>query len=884
MATVHNGQPVTKNILRASSNPGVLALTAAALVLPGLIMPGSAQAADDEEVGFQYSHYQEGKRNLYGLVPDNRNPIEVDSIHGGAKIALADRIKFAFNYTEDTWGGATPVSTAPLSMNSNNNQTTQGGASPYVLGIGQVVVDKNTLTPLKFVSLDENTGIETYSPDTQVVHTMSVASPETRRQGDFKLSYEWDEAAIDVGGGLSVEPDYESRFGSLGGRFDFNQKRTTLNVGVSYTNSDTQAILDHDAAPYINASRYQDNGQAEVIDQFVHLNGKRQDWAANLDLTQVLTKDSLIQASVGYSRGTGYMANPYKSVTALFVNPNQNLNPDCPDCFGDGRDFVTGIEGVRSVDIFTAQVGSYSEVRPEIRNQWTVGTRFVQYINALDSALHFDYHFAADDWGIHAHTIAADWVQPVGNGWTITPRVRYYSQDAADFYTPYLVVNQARTDSLTAYQLLPAYYSSDQRLSGYGALSGGVSISKQFTKGVTLETGFEYYTHSGSLMIGGSGEGDYSNFDYYFANASLKVSLGALGQGGGSGDEHSHHGHHHGAPIPAGVMFAHMMDKPGDFMVGYRYMYSTQAGDMLHGSNDVSDPAIVTQGCGADIANACYVTPNNMNMHMHMLDIMYAPTDWLNLMLMPQFMNMNMHMRHLAGTPDDAEAGGPSTEDKSRHIEHHLGVGHNTGGVGDTGMYALFKLWGEPNHHVNLTLGVTAPTGDVGIMLRDNHKVPGGIIHYGMQLGSGTWDFKPALTYTGKMDQWSWGAQVSGTKRLEHKNSSGYALGDIFQSTAWGSYQLLDWLSASVRGVYTSQGPVRHEFEGLIQTLGPMDYSKNYGGKFWDLGLGLNAAVIGGDLAGNSLNFEWLQPVSTDYNGYQLDREGALSATWSYAF
>lgn len=859
------------------ANASLQALTAAALVLPGLIMPVPAWAADEDEVGFQYSHYQEGKRNLYGVAPDNRNPIEVDSIHGGAKITLADRIKFAFNYTQDTWGGATPISTAPRVFNTNPVSAT-GGASPWI-SRSPVFVDKNALLPAQYLSTDDTTAIQTYRTDAQIVHTLSIASPETRKQGDFKLSYEWDEAALDLGGGISVEDDYESRFVNLGGRMDFNQKLTTVNLGLSYTNSDTDAIIDHDATVYIQQRAYLDSGQLSIINGYNHLQAKRQDWAANLGLTQVLTKDSLFQASVGYSRGTGYMANPYKVMEVLFVDPNQV--PDVINPFGDGLDYFS--DG-RPANIVTANLSAFLEKRPEVKNQWSVGGRYVQYINAFDSALHFDYHFAADDWGIHAHTFEADWVQPVGNGWTITPRVRYYSQNAADFYSPYLVINQRNLGNANSYKQLPANYSSDQRLSGYGALSGGVSISKKFARGITFETGFEYYSHSGSLMIGGGGEGDYSNFDYYVANASLKVNLSALGQGGGAGD-HSHHAHHHGAPIPAGVMFAHMMDKPGALMVGYRYMYSTQAGNMLQGSDIAADQTIVNQGCGAGIPDACYVTPNNMNMHMHMLDLMYAPTDWLNLMLMPQFVDMNMHMRRLDGAPSDvALANSIPGEDKSSHILHHLGVGHETGGVGDTGMYALFKLLGTTNHHINLTLGISAPTGDVGIALRRNHRVPGGFIHYGMQLGSGTWDFKPALTYTGQLDNWSWGAQVSGTKRLEHKNSSGFAFGDIVQSTAWGSYNLFNWLSASVRGVYTQQGPVRHQFDGLIQTLGPMDYSKNYGGKFWDVGFGLNAAVMSGDLAGNNLSFEWLQPVGTDYNGYQLDRNGALSATWSYAF
>ena len=63
-----------------------------------------------------------------------------------------------------------------------------------------------------------------------------------------------------------------------------------------------------------------------------------------------------------------------------------------------------------------------------------------------------------------------------------------------------------------------------------------------------------------------------------------------------------------------------------------------------------------------------------------------------------------------------------------------------------------------------------------------------------------------------------------------------------------------------------------------------MDYPGSYGGRYWDIGFGLNAVVPSGEWAGNSIGVEWLQPIDTDVNGYQLDREGALSATWSVAF
>jgi hypothetical protein len=282
--------------------------------------------------------------------------------------------------------------------------------------------------------------------------------------------------------------------------------------------------------------------------------------------------------------------------------------------------------------------------------------------------------------------------------------------------------------------------------------------------------------------------------------------------------------------------------------------------------------------------------PKSMSMSMHMLDLMYAPTDWLTLMLMPQFMDMEMGMRKLEGV---TYLGG--------HIGHHLQNSHETGGIGDLGMYALFKLFDDGTHHVHATAGLSAPTGDVNIQLRRNHQLDGGFIHYGMQLGSGTWDFKPSLTYTGHTVDWSWGVQANGIVRMEDHNKSGYRLGDLFQATTWGSYNLTNWLSASVRGVYTVQGTVNSQFTGAtsnsadpngntdgtstsILKFGPMDYPQNYGGRFWDVGFGLSAVVPSGDLAGNRMSVEWLQPVHTDYNGYQLERDGALSATWSVAF
>ena len=837
------------------------------MVLPGMVAP--VHAAEDE-FSIVFSHYEESERDIssvythppvVGFIPvdstaelPSYRPIEVDSLHAKAKLSLLDRLNFTANYTEDSWSGATPIATAPMGARGNRVVSSGDditGASPILQSdISYFDADLNPV--VKTGPLNASS----YDLDPVLVHTMVMASPETRKQGDFNLTYEFDNASINVGGGISVENDYESRFVNWGGTVDLNNKLTTLNFSQSYTNSTTSAVFDHDAFGYLLTYGYSDqivNTQSDVVGDTNTLYGDREDWSTSFGITQVLGKNTLFEASVNYTNSAGFMENPYKAVYVFFLNP-----------------------GTVAPGISSAAKGAYLEQRPDKRNQWAWNTRLVQYVSPLDAAVNLSYRFFHDDWGINAHTIEADWVQPLGRGWSVTPTVRYYSQDKADFYHPYLVSeNQLTNNQAVDYGNIPEQdFSSDHRLSGYGALSGGIVVSKEFSKGVRLDMGFEYYTHQGELKLGGGGEGSYADFSSYTANAALTVDLASISRGP-SFNNHAHH-MDHGAPVPAGVMSAHMLGNAGDWMVGYKYMYGTQAGDMLQGNNKIADQAILNSDCGG---RQCYVAPKDMTMHMHMFNFMYAPTDWLNLMLMPTFVDMSMNMRMLDGAPSVLGTTAPEYAELS-HASHE----HMTGGFGDTQFSALFKLYDSELHHLHLGLGVSAPTGNVKIELRRAHTEELGLIHYGMQIGSGTWDFLPSLTYTGQSGDFSWGGQARGIKRLERQNAVGYRLGDMFQSSVWGSYKLLNWLSFSVRGVYTSQGALHSEYNKEHQPIGPMDSPASYGGEYYDLGFGINAMVPHGDLAGNSLSVEWLQPMEDDVNGFQLERDGALSVNWGYAF
>ena len=67
-----------------------------------------------------------------------------------------------------------------------------------------------------------------------------------------------------------------------------------------------------------------------------------------------------------------------------------------------------------------------------------------------------------------------------------------------------------------------------------------------------------------------------------------------------------------------------------------------------------------------------------------------------------------------------------------------------------------------------------------------------------MQVGSGTYNFLPGLTYLGAVEKWAWGAHVDGVVRIGD-NKFDYTLGNRYDITAWGARKLTDWSSGSLR-------------------------------------------------------------------------------------
>ena len=323
---------------------------------------------------------------------------------------------------------------------------------------------------------------------------------------------------------------------------------------------------------------------------------------------------------------------------------------------------------------------------------------------------------------------------------------------------------------------------------------------------------------------------------------------------------------------PIGVMGDHMHGQ-GEWMFSYRYMHMDMEGNRI-GDNEVSPTTIATT-----IPNRFFgrpmqpptlrVVPTKMTMEMHMFGAMYAPTDWLTLMAMLNYVAKEMDHLTFAGPTGDTIRGGFTTE---------------TSGIGDTRLSSMIRLFNHGNHKAHLNFGFSLPTGSTDEsdqILTPTGATPSPRLPYAMQLGSGTVDLLPGVTYNGKFANFGWGAQYMGTIRTGSDN--GYSWGDKHEVTGWASYTFSTWLSSSVRVKYSTMD----EIDGMdpaivapVQTADP----DNYGGDRVDLLFGVNLLGTKDWYKGHRLAIEGGIPIEQDLNGPQMETDFVITVGWQKAF
>jgi Protein of unknown function (DUF3570) len=414
-------------------------LTCAALSLPGLVQTAAAGRVEETyNADFQYGHYEETSQRM-----------RVDIFEGALSAPIGKSMTASVNLVRDVIAGASPRS---------NSRDAQGN----------------------------------------IGHVMSGASPknwcgesicEQRDAISAGLTYFFDAASLNVGGGFSREQDYTSKYFNTATSLDLNKKLTTLNFGAS--------VAFDEVAPSVTNLSCGDNKCSKTSQQYL------------LGVSQVIDKDSLVQSNITFGYHNGYLSDPYKQV-------------------GFTGDLDLGNNILIPFSNFPI-----NEKRPEERFEWAWLTQYVRHFEQFNhAALHADYRFSTNDWGVNAHTLELSWHQPIADGWQVIPRFRYYSQDKADFYQP-TFGGVAATDPNTGDLVLKgsAAYSSDYRLAGFGTFSGGLKLSKEFTElkplsQLKFQTGFEYYAHKAEYQLGGNNDqGSFDNFGYWLVTASFNLKF-----------------------------------------------------------------------------------------------------------------------------------------------------------------------------------------------------------------------------------------------------------------------------------------------------------------------------------------------------------------------
>lgn len=293
---------------------------------------------------------------------------------------------------------------------------------------------------------------------------------------------------------------------------------------------------------------------------------------------------------------------------------------------------------------------------------------------------------------------------------------------------------------------------------------------------------------------------------------------------------------------PISVMGEHT-HKAGEFMFSYRYMFMRMDGNR-DGTNDLTTEEVLQQ---------FPVTPTDMNMEMHMFGGMYAPTDDLTLMVMIPYVLKEMD--HVTRTG--------------------VNFTTNSEGFGDLQLTGLYNVLRQNRQRVHFNLGLSFPTGSIDE--RDDTPAGSNVrLPYPMQIGSGTFDLRPGVTYLGQADIVSWGAQASTILRLG-ENSNDYQLGNQFNVTGWVAGKWVDWLSTSLRLDFKTLGDI----SGADPLLNPMMISTAdpdlRGGERLDLGLGFNLYAPRGSLKGTRLGFEFVLPLVQSLDGPQLETDWQLT-------
>jgi hypothetical protein len=235
-----------------------------------------------------------------------------------------------------------------------------------------------------------------------------------------------------------------------------------LSKGLSV--SFMQASQDRNVSVEVGLSRNQDT--INPVNQLV-VDQRKTTQDLLLSTTLVLTPNDLVQISWTHSSAKGYLSDPYK----------------------------------------------FFDVRPDHRRSHALAARWNHRIKDSDATLRLATRFHKDSFGIRSFMAQTEYSQGIGDGWYLTPLVRFYSQSQASFFSPPDPAQPSQPQIPQGTLLGVTPLSFDQRLAAFGAVTAGIKIEKRLASKTMLDLRWDHYVQRnrwGVMQSGTQGLADFT--------------------------------------------------------------------------------------------------------------------------------------------------------------------------------------------------------------------------------------------------------------------------------------------------------------------------------------------------------------------------------------
>lgn len=280
-------------------------------------------------------------------------------------------------------------------------------------------------------------------PGSSKVKTVEIE--DIRRAGFLESTFKIANHAVSPQVSYSEESDYESFGLAFRDSISFNDKNTTLDVGISHA---FDRVLPNRGAS-ISEAEHKDN--TDVL----------------LGVSQLLGPNTIATFNLTLGYSDGYLNDPYKRV--LFT--------DFP--YFPGQPYTV-----------------WPENRPHHKFRQVAYLSFQHYFPPVLGALETSYRFHHDDFGVFAHTLSLQWNQKLGRRIIVSPQFRFHHQSAADFYGPSFPGDPSCPPGLDPScppVAIAQHYSADYRLSELETFTYGIQISARVHKHASLAFGYKRY-------------------------------------------------------------------------------------------------------------------------------------------------------------------------------------------------------------------------------------------------------------------------------------------------------------------------------------------------------------------------------------------------------